>query len=186
MCYALIESLISAALKLVAWTGLKVGLVSHSPTARTRHSIPQSTPQGYLIVRLDVTNMFKPPGHRCPFGKIDGPGTWNNTVPSMLNHSNQKRTPMLPVPSPSFSAKIEGLGGTSKLHSRCAPILTNGIARHIHSVAFCSPAKKFNCSEFNGKPISWQKVKVLTSRQHTPKFSICPKFQLPNCKYGIH
>ena len=36
-------------------------------------------------------------------------------------------------------------------------------------VAFCSPAKSLTFSGFNGKPISWQKVKVLTSKQNAPK-----------------
>ena len=37
------------------------------------------------------------------------------------------------------------------------------------SVAFCSPAKSLTFSGVMGKPISWQKVKVLTSKQDAPK-----------------
>ena len=37
------------------------------------------------------------------------------------------------------------------------------------SVAFCSPAKSLTFKWFNGKPLSWQEVKVLTSKQNAPK-----------------
>ena len=40
-----------------------------------------------------------------------------------------------------------------------------------NSVAFCSPAKSFTFSGSSGKPISWQKVKVLTAKQSAPKRS---------------
>ena len=41
----------------------------------------------------------------------------------------------------------------------------------MDSVAFCSPAKSLNFSGLIRKPISWQKVKVLTSKQNAPKWN---------------
>ena len=40
-----------------------------------------------------------------------------------------------------------------------------------NSVAFCSPAKSLTFQWFNGKPSSWHKVKVLTSKPNAPKSS---------------
>ena len=39
------------------------------------------------------------------------------------------------------------------------------------SVAFCSPAKSLSLVVFHGNPTSWQKVKVLISKQNAPKTS---------------
>ena len=44
---------------------------------------------------------------------------------------------------------------------------------HTHPVAFCSPARSLTFSGLIGKPISWQKVQVLTSKQHAPKHTPC-------------
>ena len=43
------------------------------------------------------------------------------------------------------------------------------IARCYFSVAFCSPAKRFNFLWFTGQLTRWQKVEVLTSKQNAPK-----------------
>ena len=51
----------------------------------------------------------------------------------------------------------------------CAALKTAFRGQRNFSVAFCSPAKvAFHFQWFNGKPVSWQKVKVLTSKKNAP------------------
>ena len=54
-------------------------------------------------------------------------------------------------------------------------------------VAFCSPAESLTFNGFNRKPISWQKVKVLTSKQNAPnKTRIAEKVLFVGSCFGFH